>query len=89
MRRRSESERNPDAEEQLVASSGLFDEGWYVCNNPEALRCPGGPLRHYMRKGPPRCAIQTLTSIRLGTADRFPTSIRPDRTLSFTILSAD
>jgi hypothetical protein len=37
--------------ERLVASSGLFDELWYVDNNPEAARYPGGPLRHFMRRG--------------------------------------
>jgi hypothetical protein len=38
-------------DERLVASSGLFDEQWYVKNNPEAARFPGGPLRHFVRRG--------------------------------------
>src|SRR5271168_4814307 len=33
--------------ERRVASSGLFDELWYVANNPDAARFPGGALRHY------------------------------------------
>jgi Rhamnan synthesis protein F len=37
--------------ERLVASSGLFDELWYVDNNPDAAHYPGGPLRHFMRRG--------------------------------------
>jgi Rhamnan synthesis protein F len=37
--------------ERLVASSGLFDAAWYVENNPDAKRFPGGPLRHFMRRG--------------------------------------
>lgn len=37
--------------ERLVASSGLFDETWYVENNPDAERFPGGPLRHFMQRG--------------------------------------
>jgi Rhamnan synthesis protein F len=38
-------------DERLVASSGLFDEQWYLDNNPEAARYPGGALRHFMRRG--------------------------------------
>ena len=37
--------------ERRVASSGLFDELWYVANNPDAARFPGGALRHYIRVG--------------------------------------
>jgi hypothetical protein len=37
--------------ERRVASSGLFDEIWYVANNPDAARFPGGALRHYIRVG--------------------------------------
>jgi hypothetical protein len=37
--------------ERRVASSGLFDEAWYVANTPDAARAHGGPLRHYMREG--------------------------------------
>jgi hypothetical protein len=37
--------------ERLVAASGLFDESWYVANNPAAAHYPGGPLRHFMRRG--------------------------------------
>ncbi len=36
---------------ERIASSGLFDEAWYVANNPDAAQFGGGPLRHYMRKG--------------------------------------
>src|SRR5271155_3245641 len=38
-------------DERLVASSGLFDEQWYLNNNPDAAQYPGGPLRHFMRRG--------------------------------------
>jgi hypothetical protein len=38
-------------DERLVASSGLFDEQWYLDNNPDALQYPGGALRHFMRRG--------------------------------------
>jgi len=38
-------------DERLVASSGLFDEAWYVEKNPDAERFPGGPLRHFMPRG--------------------------------------
>jgi hypothetical protein len=38
-------------DERLVASSGLFDEQWYLDNNPDAARYPGGALRHFMRQG--------------------------------------
>jgi Rhamnan synthesis protein F len=34
-----------------IADSGLFDEAWYVANNPDAAGFEGGPLAHYMRKG--------------------------------------
>ena len=37
--------------ERRVASSGLFDELWYVANNPDAARFPGGALRHYIWVG--------------------------------------
>ena len=38
-------------DERLVASSGLFDAQWYLNNNPDAAQYPGGPLRHFMRRG--------------------------------------
>lgn len=38
-------------DERLVASSGLFDEPWYLENNPDASHYPGGALRHFMRRG--------------------------------------
>ncbi len=38
-------------DERLIASSGLFDEQWYLNNNPDAAQYPGGPLRHFMRRG--------------------------------------
>ncbi len=38
-------------DEHLVASSGLFDEQWYLNNNPDVAQFPGGPLRHFMRRG--------------------------------------
>jgi hypothetical protein len=38
-------------DERLVASSGLFDEQWYLENNPEASQYPGGALRHFMHSG--------------------------------------
>ena len=38
-------------DERLVASSGLFDEQWYLDNNPDAAQYPGGALRHFMRRG--------------------------------------
>jgi Rhamnan synthesis protein F len=37
--------------QRRIASSGLFDQSWYVANNPDAPMFPGGPLRHFMRKG--------------------------------------
>jgi hypothetical protein len=38
-------------DERLVASSGLFDEQWYLKNNPNAAHFRGGPLRHFMSRG--------------------------------------
>ena len=41
----------PDHDERLIRSSGLFDEAWYVRRNPEASQFPGGPLQHFLHRG--------------------------------------
>jgi hypothetical protein len=38
-------------DQRRIASSGLFDQSWYVANNPDAPMFPGGALQHFMRKG--------------------------------------
>ncbi len=38
-------------DERLIARSGLFDEPWYLANNPDAAHFPGGALRHFLRHG--------------------------------------
>jgi len=41
----------PGRDERLIARSGLFDEPWYLTNNPDAAHFPGGALRHFLRHG--------------------------------------
>ncbi len=38
-------------DERLIAVSGLFDEPWYLTNNPDAAHFPGGALRHFLLHG--------------------------------------
>ena len=40
-----------EADLALVKSSGLFDEAWYLANNPDVARSKVDPLRHYVDKG--------------------------------------
>ena len=35
----------------LVRSSGLFDENWYLVNNPDVAQAKAYPLLHYLRHG--------------------------------------
>jgi hypothetical protein len=46
---RAASKRGRD--ERLIARSGLFDEPWYLTNNPDAAHFPGGALRHFLLRG--------------------------------------
>ncbi len=35
----------------LIRKSGLFDEGWYLANNPDVARAQVDPLLHYLNYG--------------------------------------
>jgi hypothetical protein len=47
------SNRNPNTETDLalVRSSGLFDETWYLDNNPDVADARMNPVRHYVQFG--------------------------------------
>ena len=36
---------------KLLRASGLFDETWYLSNNPDVAQAKVDPLRHYLRHG--------------------------------------
>ena len=74
-------------DERLIARSGLFDEPWYLANNPDAAHFPGrsaAALPASWRAG--SCATPTLISIPPGIAKTIPTStappVEPSRSLS-------
>lgn len=47
--RRKQTQLNKDL--ALIRSSGLFDEAWYLTNNPDVAKTKEDPLLHYLERG--------------------------------------